>query len=150
MCFDAVVNGRTSELGVLGDIPTMEQAQAIIAKAEATGGGTARLGVPTEDFVPKAGAPDYVRPRRAGPTRAQSRSVQGQPCTNCGATTPKQVADHIEPLSVEHFRTGAIDVEAQRSIDAVQPHCPSCSAEQGGFLSAFARRMRDLLGIERK
>jgi hypothetical protein len=107
-----------------------------------------KSGVPSSDLVPNPDAGDYVRPRRAGPTAEQSRSVQGSPCVDCGEITPKQIADHKDPLSVQHFRDGKIDIEAQRSLDAVQPHCPTCSAQQGGQLSAFVRKMREVLGLK--
>ena len=99
-------------------------------------------GVPGDDFVPKDGVGPYKRPGGAGPTAAQKRSVQGKPCVDCGTITPKQVADHKDPLVVEHYRTGSNDLSRQTSVDAVQPHCPTCSARQGGQLGAFGRKMR--------
>jgi hypothetical protein len=70
---------------------------------------------------------------------AQKRAVQGQPCVDCGAVTPRQIADHVDPLVVEHYRTGTIGKARQTAIDAVQPHCPTCSAMQGGQLSSQVR-----------
>ena len=105
-------------------------------------------GVPGEDFVPNpAVTSPYVRPSQAGPTKAQKQFVQGKPCVDCGAVTAAQVADHIDPLSVEYYRTGKVDVMHQSSTKAVQPHCPGCSNKQGGQLSAFARRMKKLLKL---
>jgi hypothetical protein len=52
-----------------------------------------------------------------------------------------------DPLSVRHYRDGAVDVGAQRDADAVQPHY-KCSNEQGGQLGAFSRRMQQIL-VER-
>jgi hypothetical protein len=58
-----------------------------------------------------------------------------------------QVADHIDPLVKEYYRTGTIDLERMRSLDAVQAQCPACSASQGGLLSRFSRAMRDFWGL---
>ncbi len=104
-------------------------------------------GVPDADFTPDPSAGPYKRPRGIGPTAAQRRSVQGKPCVDCGAVTPTQVADHIDPAVVEHYRTGAVDVAKQSSVDAVQAHCRTCSARQGGMLSGFAKRMKVILGF---
>lgn len=101
-----------------------------------------RSGVPSSTFESPPGTPPYVRPSGAGPTAAQRRAVQGRPCVDCGATAPRQVADHRDPLVVQHYREGSVDVEAQSRPDAVQPHCPDCSASQGGQLGAWARRQR--------
>jgi hypothetical protein len=103
---------------------------------------TDRLGVPDGSFTPKAGVAPYVRPRAAGPTAPQTASVQAHPCAGCGAIAPKMVADHIDPLVVEHYRTGTIDTAAQSSLAAVQPHCPTCSSKQGGALSGFSKAMK--------
>jgi hypothetical protein len=104
--------------------------------------------VPGEDFVPNSDiTTPYSRPSAAGPTAAQRASVQGQPCVECGAVTPNQVADHIEPLVVQYYRQGAVDVAQQSTVEAVQAHCPHCSAVQGGQLSGFAKAMKNLLGL---
>jgi RHS repeat-associated protein len=111
-------------------------------------GGRARSGVPGPEFVPsELVTGPYVRLRAAGPTPEQRASVQGKPCVDCGAVTSNQVADHIEPLVVQHYRTGSVDVQQQRSIDAVQPHCPACSAAQGGQLGFFAKLMKNYFGF---
>ncbi|MBR8657990.1 hypothetical protein KDH83_32245, partial [Achromobacter sp. Marseille-Q0513] len=83
-----------------------------------------------------------------GPTREQKDAVQGRPCVDCGVVTDKQIADHKKPLVVEYYVDGKNDVEKQRRIDAVQPHCLTCSAEQGGQLGAFGRAMRKFFGFE--
>ncbi|CAJ0780582.1 hypothetical protein LMG18090_01210 [Ralstonia mannitolilytica] len=108
-----------------------------------------KSGVPGDDFTPNPNitAP-YSRPSGAGPTAAQRAAVQGQPCVDCGAVTSNQVADHIDPLVVQYYRDGAVNVQAQRSIDAVQAHCPTCSASQGGQLGAFGRAMRRFFGFD--
>ncbi len=88
----------------------------------------AKSGVPGSDFQPNANVSGpYVRPTGAGPTAAPRASVQGQPCVDCGAITSNQVADHKYPLVVQYYREESVDIGQQRTIDAVQPHCPSCS-----------------------
>ncbi len=105
-------------------------------------------GVPGDSFKPNAKVTKpYVRPSGAGPTAAQRAAVQGKPCVECGKVTRKQVADHIEPLCVEYYRTGTNNITLQSRADAVQAHCPECSCAQGGWLSAFCRRMKGLLGL---
>ncbi|WP_369683649.1 DUF637 domain-containing protein [Pseudomonas gingeri] len=110
--------------------------------------GPVKSGVPGSDFTPN---PDisvpYARPSNAGPTSAQRASVQGEPCVDCGAVTRNQVADHIDPLVVQYYRDGAVDSQAQRSLEAVQAHCPSCSSSQGGQLGAFGKAMRKYFGF---
>ncbi|NWD71099.1 filamentous hemagglutinin N-terminal domain-containing protein [Pseudomonas gingeri] len=114
----------------------------------AKGGSGAKSGVPGEDFIPNPNITvPYARPPDAGPGADQRVSVQGRPCVDCGAITSRQVADHIDPLVVQYYRDGAVDSQAQRSLDAVQPHCPSCSASQGGQLGAFGKAMRKYFGF---
>jgi hypothetical protein len=76
---------------------------------------------------------------------AQRASVQGKPCVDCGAVTPKQVADHKTPLVKEHYETGTIDTTRMRSVDAVQPQCPTCSARQGADMSRYSREQQRLM-----
>ena len=100
--------------------------------------------------VPK-GTPDVTKPYKrpsGATTRAQRESVQGKPCVDCGATTPRQVADHKEPLVKEHYRTGTIDKTRMRDVDSVQPQCPTCSARQGAEMSRFSRQMKKEHGFE--
>jgi RHS repeat-associated protein len=87
----------------------------------------------------------YARPSNAT-TAAQRASVQGQPCVDCGATGPMN-ANHIEPLVQEYYRTGTIDLQQMRSLNAVSAQCPTCSASQGGLMAAFSRSMKSLLGF---
>ncbi len=79
----------------------------------------------------------YKRPSGAT-TPAQRASVQGKPCVDCGAVTPTQVADHKTPLVREYYETGTIDKGRMRSLDAVQPQCPTCSARQGAEMSRYS------------
>ena len=89
----------------------------------------------------------YVRP--GGATNAAQRAaVQGKPCVECGNIAERQVADHIDPLVKEYYRTGSIDPNRMKSLDAVQPQCPTCSARQGAVLSRFSIQMRNLWGLE--
>lgn len=107
-----------------------------------------KSGVPGNNFVPNnIVTGPYVRPSGAGPTAAQRAAVQGQPCVDCGAITPKQVADHIDPLVVQYYRDGDVNVGQQSSVNAVQAHCPTCSASQGGQLSAFSKTMKQIFGF---
>jgi RHS repeat-associated protein len=92
-------------------------------------------------------APTTIYKRPSGATTAEQRaSVQGKPCVDCGATTAKQYADHKTPLVVEHYTTGGIDKQRMRSIEAVQPQCPTCSSRQGGILSQYSKEMKDSIG----
>ncbi|WBS02106.1 DUF6531 domain-containing protein [Pseudoduganella sp. SL102] len=101
-----------------------------------------QYGIPDREvFEPKKGISKYKRSSACGPSTQQTASVQGKACVVCGATDPKMVADHIDPLVVEHYRTGTNDVAHQTSVAAVQPHCPSCSRRQGGMASAFSKCM---------
>jgi RHS repeat-associated protein len=87
----------------------------------------------------------YKRPS-GSTTQAQRESVQGKPCVKCGAETPNQVAGHKEPLVKEHYETGTIDKQRMRSLDAVQPECPTCSAREGAEMSRYSREMKGKLG----
>jgi RHS repeat-associated protein len=89
----------------------------------------------------------YSRPSGAT-TSAQREAVQGQPCVECGNVAERQFADHIDPLVKEYYRTGGIDLQRMRSLEAVQPQCPTCSARQGAELSRYSREMRGMLGLE--
>jgi hypothetical protein len=89
----------------------------------------------------------YVRPTGAT-NAAQRASVQGLPCVECGLIAPTQVADHITPLVKEYYQKGSIDLDRMRSVDAVQPQCPTCSAQQGADLSRYSRSMRTLFGLD--
>lgn len=106
------------------------------------------LGVPPSSFQPKTTIKKpYARP--FGTTKAQRDSAKGKACANCGTVTPNQIADHKKPLVVEYYETGTNNPVLQKSVGAVQAHCPSCSNMQGGLLSAFSQRMRRKLGLDK-
>ena len=86
----------------------------------------------------------YSRPSGI-PTTAQRASVQGKACVDCGKLTAKQVADHKTPMVVEHYTTGSVDLQRAKSLDAVQPQCPTCSARQGADMSRYSRQMKQAL-----
>jgi hypothetical protein len=89
----------------------------------------------------------YVRPTGT-PTRAQRASVQNQPCVECGLVTQRQVADHVEPLVMEYYRAGRIDMKRAKAIEAVQAQCPTCSARQGAAMARFSRQQRAQRGLD--
>src|SRR5690606_3372540 len=86
----------------------------------------------------------YSRPNNAT-TPAQRASVQNQNCVDCGGVSEPMVADHKRPLVKEHYKTGTINKEAMRSLDAVQPQCTSCSAKQGAEMSKYSRQMKAII-----
>jgi hypothetical protein len=88
----------------------------------------------------------YSRPPHAT-TRKQRASAQGKACVNCGRVAPRMNANHIDPLVVQYYRTGAIDTASMRSVEAVNAHCPTCSARQGGLLSNYSKSMKQRLGL---
>ena len=103
-----------------------------------TEGGASALPVPAQE-------PGRLYKRPSGATTpAQRAAVQGKPCVDCGSVTPKQVADHKRPLVKEHYETGHIDTSQMRSLDAVQPQCPTCSGRQGADLSRYSREQARL------
>ncbi|MEJ0001950.1 MAG: immunoglobulin-like domain-containing protein [bacterium] len=91
----------------------------------------------------------YSRPAGAT-TQVMKNSVNypGVSCSNCGRTGVPMVADHKTPLVVEYYRTGKIDTQQMRSPASVQPQCASCSAKQGGLLSAFSQAVKKALGLK--
>lgn len=89
----------------------------------------------------------YSRPSGT-PTVAQRASVQGKPCVDCGTTAPVQVADHKVPLVQEYYETGAIDMQRAKSVDAVQPQCPTCSARQGAEMSRYSKTKKVEHGLD--
>ena len=74
--------------------------------------------------------------------------MQGKPCVDCGSVTPKQVADHKNPLVKEYYETGTIDSTRMHSVDAVQPQCPTCLARQGADMSRYSQQMKRELGLD--
>jgi RHS repeat-associated protein len=97
-------------------------------------------GGPAPEPNPSVKAP-YERP--AGATTAEQRaSVQGKPCVDCGKIGSKMVANHKTPLVKEYYQTGKIDNAKMKSTDAVNSHCPTCSARSGGHLSHYSKQMK--------
>jgi RHS repeat-associated protein len=92
---------------------------------------------------PRATTP-YKRPSNAT-TSKQRASVQGKPCVKCGTTTPKQVAGHKQALVREHYENGSIDKQKMRSLEAVQPECPTCSNKEGAEMSRYSSTMKSKL-----
>ena len=88
----------------------------------------------------------YKRPS-GSVTPQQRASVQGKPCVDCGSTPTKMVADHKKPLVQEYYETGTIDKKKMRSVDAVQPQCPTCSAKQGAEMSKYSKQQKKALGL---
>jgi hypothetical protein len=86
----------------------------------------------------------YKRPSNAT-TATQRQSVQGKPCSDCGAVTNKQVADHKTPLVKEHYETGKIDKVKMKSPESIQPQCPTCSAKQGAEMSKYSKEMKKII-----
>ena len=108
------------------------------------------LATVAEVAAPISKAPEITKPyaRPSGtPTAAQRASVQGKPCVDCGAVTSRQVADHKTPLVKEYYQTGRIDMEKAKSLDSVQPQCPTCSARQGAEMSRYSRAMKEENGL---
>ncbi|WP_143394949.1 hypothetical protein [Flavobacterium sp. 2] len=66
-----------------------------------------------------------------------------------GTSTP-MVANHITPLVEEHYKTGTIDLVKMRSVDAVNSQCTTCSASQGGQMSAFSKLMKATINSRKK
>ena len=93
----------------------------------------------------RARLPSLTKDRPNATTRAQRESVQGKPCAKCGNQTERQVAGHKEALVKEWHGTGTIDKVKMRSIDAVQPECPTCSSQEGAEMSRFSRSMNETI-----
>ena len=89
----------------------------------------------------------YARPSNAT-TPAQRAAVQGKPCTECGATSATQRANHTPPLVKEYNSTGTINTTRMRSTNSVTPHCPTCSNAEGGRMSAFSKAMKKEYGFD--
>ena len=102
------------------------------------------LGIPTQDFEPAANiTKKYARPM--GTTAAQRAHVKGKTCATCQAQGGRRIADHRVGLVIEYYLTGTNDSSHQKNTNAVRPHCGACSNSQGGKLSAFSRRMGNII-----
>jgi hypothetical protein len=90
----------------------------------------------------------YSRPNNATTPKMReyvNELGKEQGCATCGEMADKYVADHKTPLVQEHYETGTINLESMRSVDAVQPQCESCSAKQGGQMSAYSKEMKKII-----
>jgi 5-methylcytosine-specific restriction endonuclease McrA len=74
--------------------------------------------------------------------------MQGQPCSICGKTEKHMYVDHKLPLVEEYYSSGSIDMTKIHSPVSVQPICPTCSNQQGGRLSGFAKMKKKEHGFE--
>ena len=103
------------------------------------------LGIPTQDFEPAANiTKKYARPM--GTTAAQRAHVKGKTCATCQAQGGgRRIADHRVGLVIEYYLTGTNDSSHQKNTNAVRPHCGARSNSQGGKLSAFSRRMGNII-----
>jgi RHS repeat-associated protein len=128
-------------------MPTLKNAGkfAVSQVAKAVGQGIKDQGKNAVKKAPDVTAP-YKRPSGAT-TKAQRESVQNQPCVDCGNIANKQIADHKTPLVKEYYETGTIDKTNMRSLDAVQPQCPTCSAKQGAEMSRYSKQQKQDLGL---
>jgi hypothetical protein len=124
--------------GLVADIMYLNEGAATFGAASVGDVGTAARPVITRP---------YVRPRGT-PTAAQRASVQGQPCVDCGVTMSRQVADHITPLVREYYETGVINLQRAKSLESVQPQCPTCSARQGAAMSRYSIEKREEYGLD--
>jgi hypothetical protein len=59
--------------------------------------------------------------------------------------TDKSIAGHKYALVKEWYETGTIDIARMRSLDAVQPECPTCSAQEGAAMANYSKAMRKRL-----
>jgi RHS repeat-associated protein len=85
----------------------------------------------------------YKRP--AGATTPEQRAAQqGLPCMTCQSTTSPMIANHKTPLVKEYYSTGRVDLAKARTLGAVGPHCPTCSAREGAAMSRWSQEMRRL------
>jgi hypothetical protein len=126
---------------------TTGEGQATGYRGEAAPSGRSLFGWSSDDLIRPSITKPYSRPANAT-TQGQRADVQGRPCATCSTLATRMNANHIEPLVEEYYRTGAIDMEKMRSLDAVNTHCPTCSARQGAYLSAFSKRMKQLYGLK--
>jgi hypothetical protein len=65
----------------------------------------------------------------------------------CGDVPDRNVAGHKKALVEEYYETGTIDQQRMRSLDAVRPECPTCSAREGAEMQRYSREMKEKLGL---
>ncbi|MGJ1384481.1 hypothetical protein ACR79A_26325 [Sphingobacterium siyangense] len=150
------VEGAGQFMGaMITDMVTAEAIGASFARLFSAGskGTTSATVSPTTVEAPTASAPVtdvlYKRPNNAT-TPAQRKSVQGQPCVDCGGTSKPMVANHKKALVEEHYETGKIDKVKMRSVNAVNSHCQTCSNKQGGQLSSYSKKMKAIIEERKK
>jgi len=62
------------------------------------------------------------------------------------------VRDHLGSIrgifnASASYEKGHIDVDKMRYLEAVNAHCPSCFNSQGGHLSNFSKKMKEIYGF---
>jgi len=62
--------------------------------------------------------------------------------------TPEATEPYKRPLVKEYYETGGIDHAKMRSVESVQPQCPTRSAREGRRLSHYSRQMKKQHGFE--
>jgi RHS repeat-associated protein len=130
---------------LLAIIPAFKLVRIVKKLTEAAAGqASTKAGTTTTSTTEIRATTVYKRPSGAT-TPAQRASVQGKPCVKCGETAPVMRAGHKEALVREHYESGQIDTDRMRSLDAVQPECPTCSAREGADLSRYSRVMKEHL-----
>ena len=65
----------------------------------------------------------------------------------CGGDAERMYAGHKTALVKEYYETGTIDRAQMRSVDAIQPECPTCSSRGGAELSRYSREQKALHGF---
>jgi hypothetical protein len=63
------------------------------------------------------------------------------------ALEPPTIPARFKALVEEYYETGTIDQQRMRSVDAVQPECPTCSAQEGAAMSRYSRQKKQELGL---
>lgn len=138
-------SGEAIAISAAGKVAIRGAIQGLKSAASKLKDFAAKLGRKQQSLTPEISKP-YQRPSGAT-TVAQRAHVQGRPCARCGVTTTRQVAGHRKALVEEYYETGTIDVQRMRSIDAIQPECPGCSAREGAAMSRYSRQMKKELGF---
>ncbi|WP_410220746.1 DUF6443 domain-containing protein [Pedobacter sp.] len=145
-----VKNAAKGDMEAIGSLTAVVAVSAATAKMAVKPGSPRATAIATVETseVSSLKAPItneiYKRPSNAT-TVKQREYVQGKACVDCGETTIPMVADHKLPLVKEHYETGGIDLDHMRSLDAVQPQCTTCSAQQGAQMSKYSKEMKAII-----